>query len=513
MNQSFTPLTKISKSMNISKINIVTCLLVFCILFLGLMHFTNLHGVSVCVDCQTYIEGARSLSSGHDYCYCNGQFINHFPPLYSFQLAVFSLILHQEPNEIGLIFNCFYLFVFVFFSFKTLVLLTENKWISLLGIILLLTSPFIFLFNTYLSEVPFLGFMMIYVFISLTRSNSPIQYMWIGILLSLMTLTRFAGIVFIGVSILQIIAKPNLSLKEKTFRGFSLILPFILIIFSWKTYAHQFQNKDLTSRNIFFHPVSNTHWHEFFLSIKSLFFNNSVSFISLCLLFLMATFVAIKKFKSLRPAATSAPVLIFITALFYLGFILFAISFFDFAIPLDTRILAPFSILLLISLIAILNKILQEYNRIFFPVFILLCAVYLAGNIKKSYLFWEKYHQEGDGFNSSKNEAVVFPQILNSTDKYIYSDKYTFIKFRYPELCEKILPIPLEYVEINNNINPNFKKEMDQLMLLIEKDSAMIIIINSNNPLEKKRNQNIIQITTSNKNLTLHSTEQITWIE
>jgi hypothetical protein len=497
---------------NLSIKEIITVITIVIICSGLLRYFTQIHNISVCVDCQSYIEAARSITQGNGYRNCNGDFINHYPPLYSYQLAGLSIITNQSAENIGLVFNCLWLGIFIFFSFLILKILTKNYWVSLIGLIVLLTSPFIFLFNSYLSEVPFLGMMMIYFFLSIRNSTMKYEYIWIGTLVGLMALTRFAGVVLLGISLLQIITKPS-KLKEKSLSALMLVLPFLAIILAWKVYSIQLQSNELTSRSLIFHAISKTHWHEFYLSIKSLLFNNTVSFISLSVLVLFSFVILVRNFTKRKFISISNYQFLVLSAFSYLAFIIFAISFFDFAISLDTRILAPFSILTIIALVSIIYKCLKQYNTLLIPAFMLLSLIYVAGNIKKSYIFWEKYRQEGDGFNSSKNEAIAFPPILNSTNKYIYSDKYTFIKYRFPQLCENILPLPLEYIEINNSINPEFKKELVHLIQLIEKDSAMIIMINSNNPLEKKRNQNIIQIATSNKNLTLHSTEQITWIE
>ena len=498
--------------LNTSKRDILTLIVISIISSWLLNYFTQIHNLSVCVDCQNYIEAARSITQGNGYRNCNGDFINHYPPLYSYQLAGLSIITNRSAENIGLIFNCLWLGIFIFFSFLILKILTKNYWVSLIGLIVLLTSPFIFLFNSYLSEVPFLGMMVIYFFLSIRSSTLKNEYLWIGILVGIMTLTRFAGVVLLGISVLQIITKP-LKLKEKSLSALMLVLPFLAIILAWKVYSVQLQSNEITSRSLIFHPISKTHWHEFYLSIKSLLFNNTVSFISLSVLVLFSFVILVRNFINSKLISISNYQFLVLSAIFYLVFIIFAISFFDFAIPLDTRILAPFSILTIIALVSIIYKCLKQYNTLFIPAFVLLSLIYVAGNIKKSYMFWEKYRLEGDGFNSNKYDSLEYPVALQTPDRLIFSDHYTFLKYKIPNLCNRIKPMPLDYIEINNTFNLDFESSLKDILTLIEKDSAIIVMLNADNHNKKQRNDRILQLARQYKKLELKSSRDFSWIE
>jgi hypothetical protein len=202
-----------------------------------------------------------------------------------------------------------------------------------------------------------------------------------------------------------------------------------------------------------------------------------------------------------------------ISAFSYLAFIIFSISFFDFAIPLDSRILAPFSILTIIALVSIIYKCLKQYNTLFIPAFVLLSLIYVAGNIKKSYIFWEKYRLEGDGFNCNKYDSLEFPVALQTPNRLIFSDHYTFLKYKTPHLCDKIKPMPLDYIEINNTFNPDFERCLKDILTLIEKDSAIIVMFNSDNHNKKQRNDRILQLARQYKKLELKSSRDFSWIE
>jgi prepilin signal peptidase PulO-like enzyme (type II secretory pathway) len=273
-----------------------------------------------------------------------------------------------------------------------------------------------------------------------------------------------------------------------------LVLPFLAIILAWKVYSIQLQSNELTSRSLIFHPMSKTHWHEFYLSIKSLLFNNAVSFISLIVLVLFTFAIIVRNFTKRKLTSISNYQFLVLSAFSYLVFIIFAISFFDFAIPLDTRILAPFSILTIIALVSIIYKCLKQYNTVLIPAFMLLSLIYVAGNIKKSYIFWEKYRLEGDGFNSSKYDALEINEIEHLTDgKTIYSNQSAFLKYKFPNKCDIIQPVPKYYIEINDDINSSYENEIKELLNLIKNKKAALFIYLTKTQIYQKENEKIIE--------------------
>jgi hypothetical protein len=143
----------------------------------------------------------------------------------------------------------------------------------------------------------------------------------------------------------------------------------------------------------------------------------------------------------------------------------------------------------------------------------MLSIIYLIGNIKKTYIFIDKYRFEGAGFNSNNFDCIKIPEHIKNTTRFIYSDQYTLLKYKLPNLCDKILPLPQEYVEINNNINTNFRSSINQIIALIEKDSALIVILNSDSPEIQKRNQKIIDLVIYSKKSSKNSNNELTWLE
>lgn len=249
-----------------------------------LFHYTGKYGVSICVDCVNYMEAANSIKNGLGYSNCAGELMNHFPPFYSLLLAFSSQISGIDVADIGIWFNMCCLCVFLLFSFRLLLDWTHHRVISIIGVLWLLTTPMMFVFNTNQTEPFFLAALSVIVYRLLQPNKSVTAHILIGVLLAAMTLTRYAGVCFIAGTLLFILIENWGQLKKTALFAFIILTPFILSFIIWKWYTSQ-ASANITSRAILFHFVSDQHWHELWLTIRSFFFNNTVSFY--CLLVLL----------------------------------------------------------------------------------------------------------------------------------------------------------------------------------------------------------------------------------
>ena len=212
--------------------------------------------------------------------------------------------------------------------------------------------------------------------------------------------------------------------------------------------------------------------------LKSFFFNNTISFYCLLLLLFFASISSFKYFKELRK--NRLIISSFLGLMFYFLFLMVSISWVDFAIPFDNRLLAPASFFLTLFLSTTLFFSLKKYNTILYPLFILLGGVYLLGNFKKAHIFWEKYRNEGEGYNSSFFEPIpeeVFTRFC--FHKIIYTNNPGAVKLSFPNSCAMIHPLPFQYIEINHQVNANFTERCAAIKNEMKNKSAAIVLVQS----------------------------------
>ncbi len=447
-----------------------------------LSYYTGKYGVSICVDCVNYMEAANSIKNGLGYSNCAGELMNHFPPFYSILLAAASFISGIDVTDIGIVLNICCLCVFLYFSYRVLLYWTQHRAISIVSTLWLLTTPMMFVFNANQTEPFFLAVLSGIVYTLLKPNKNFKSHLFIGILLAAMTLTRYAGVCFIAGAVLYIFIENWGNFKKISLFTLCAITPFLLSFLVWKWYTSH-SNANITSRAILFHFVSSQHWHELWLTIKSFFFNNTISFYCLLLLLFFASISSFKYFKELRK--NRLIISSFLGLMFYFLFLMVSISWVDFAIPFDNRLLAPASFFLTLFLSTTLFFSLTKYNTILYPLFILLGGVYLLGNFKKAHIFWEKYRNEGEGYNSSFFEPIpeeVFTRFCEN--KIIYTNNPGAVKLSFPNSCAMIHPLPFQYIEINHQNNINYTKEWAAIMENIKKRDASVIYL-----LNKKQNE------------------------
>lgn len=170
----------------------------------------------------------------------------------------------------------------------------------------------------------------------------------------------------------------------------------------------------------------------------------------------------------------------FLGLMIYFLFLVVSISWVDFAIPFDNRLLAPASFFLTLFLSTTLFFSLKKYNHILYPLFVFLCGIYLLGNLKKAHIFWEKYRNEGEGYNSSFFEPIPEEVLTRFCEnKTIYTNNPGAVKLSFPNSCSMVQPLPLQYIEINNQVNPDFTEHCTSIKNEMKNKSAAIVLVKS----------------------------------
>jgi 4-amino-4-deoxy-L-arabinose transferase-like glycosyltransferase len=327
------------------------------------------YGLGLVNDSAFYLEGAHNLLAGEGYVRTSGggeiKPITHFPPLYSLLLAGVSLTgleLLVAARLLALI-----LFgITIFLTGLSVYQLSRSLIFALLGALLLATSDvFLGVYSMALSEALFLA-LLLAAFLALSRGLERASLGWLagaGLLLSLATLTRYAGASLYLTAILALLlvgwAGKTLRWKALGVQLGALLAGGIPLLLAWGIASRLGSGTSAAAdavgnRLVSWHPPALT---VLFEAAKNLltwlapddllgiapFFGRLLSLASLLLLPGLLAWLVWRIWPRRAPAA-STPALAWLLALHvpvYLGLLVVSLTLFDASTPLNARILTP----------------------------------------------------------------------------------------------------------------------------------------------------------------------------
>ena len=319
------------------------------------------YGLGLVNDSAYYIEGADNLLAGKGYVRTSGggevKPITHFPPFFSIMLAAFSLSgLELLPAARWLVTLLFGLTILL--TGLSAQRISRSPVFGLLGAFLLASSDvFLGVFSMALSEPLFLA-LMLAAFLALANGLERPSWGWLacaGVLLSLTTLTRYAGASLYLVAILAVLlfqrvraARPWKALGWLLAGG--LPLPLIWMLVSRLAGG----GEAVGNRLVTWHPPGARMLFEAAKNLLTWLAPDDLlaaapifgRLLSLASLLLLPGLLAWLVWRAL-PGRTTAPgtsTLAWSLALLapvYLGFLVLSLTLFDASTPLNERILSP----------------------------------------------------------------------------------------------------------------------------------------------------------------------------
>jgi 4-amino-4-deoxy-L-arabinose transferase-like glycosyltransferase len=319
------------------------------------------YGLGLVNDSAYYIEGADNLLAGKGYVRTSGggevKPITHFPPFFSLLLAAFSLsglaLLPAARLLITLLFG-----LTIYLTGLSAQRISGSTVFGLLGALLLASSDvFLGVYSMALSEPLFLA-LMLAAFLALAGGLERQEWGWLacaGVLLSLATLTRYAGASLYLVAILTVLlyqraqaARPWKALGALLTGG--LPLPLIWMLVSRLAGGSEAAGNRLVTwhppgLNMLFEAAKNllTWLAPDDLLAAAPIFGRLLSLASLLLLPGLLAWLVWRAWPR-RTSPPATPALAWSLALqvpVYLGFLVVSLTLFDASTPLNERILSP----------------------------------------------------------------------------------------------------------------------------------------------------------------------------
>ena len=350
-------------------IALALCALVGAVLF----YLATPYGLTISSgDGLVYIVGGKSIRAGLGYTY-EGKPITHFPPLYSAALGAASVVI----PDIWSAARWLHLALFAVTVFGSGVLAwwlsRENKTASVLVALIVASHPSLLGIETnVLSESLFVAVALcgqLALVIALSRRSLGLLAA-AGLCFGLSALTRYSGVVWIASGALSALFWFDgrtlvRRLIGATVTGLAAVLPVLALAVRNRLSAGTTSNRSLG-----FHPVSKDHWTEFFSSVSGWvlpdrFYTWQAGVVVFAILVGLLALAARALMRRTGEGENGAeqwvqPRFVFGTSMvfvvLYLIHLPLAITFLHFNTPMDTRLLIPALVpLLILAPVACIN--------------------------------------------------------------------------------------------------------------------------------------------------------------
>lgn len=444
---------------------------------------TTNHGIGLSPDSIAYLGVAENINNGSGITVPYGlppnQPLTQFPPLLPILLALISNIGISTVTSAKIL-NLFLLIVFIGLSY--LIFRKINSQTSFFrSAAFLFISIFIsiiFIFNMLWSEplMIVLGMGGLLVFYDSQTKNNLFLAFLAGVIFALAITSRYAGITYLFAALLFVLINNSIFWKRKLFHWFFLSVPTLSILPVWLL-RDIGNGVSSTGRSLNFHPLTISHVHQLLNTIADWFQlpDSIATIIKLTVFLLLLGFFVVvgwDLFVSKRVHEQNIAKILAVFGCIYMLFVLFSIMFLDANIPLDTRILSPLLIiiLLLIVYIAKFDFPLSIRVKNLSKVLIALIPIFTIVVFLNNFPLINQAYQNGIGFNSLnwKNfESLNYVNKLNGD--YLLISNAPEPVFYYTN--HEVYSLPKKFLSMQQEENLNYQSELQELISneLIEK--------------------------------------------
>jgi len=421
------------------------------------------HGITVSADSVYYLMGAEGIRKGVGFVSFEAggilKPITHWPPLYSLLIAFLGL------TAVNTIFFALTVFLTSFLIYRA----TGKPIYSIAGGLLVATSPIMLKFSSMVLSETVFNFWILLLLTMMYMHAETGKDRWLvlmGVVSAFAVLTRYAGL-FLMFPLAYYWWRKRLPV----WKGFLLTISPFLTFILWRIYTFSIGGQE--TRHIFFHLPQGYHFRilmETFLKFVS--FVPSALFNPMVLIaFVIAVLLIIfSRRQEMDGKIRMIIELSLVFAVSYLIFVFLSITFIDFYIIPDERIVSVLYPLLVVAFVSYISTF--PVNRTA-PLFLVLLVLNLYGDM----VLRQEKVVPYSGFNGPyfrSLEVVDYVKHRLPPDAIIYSNGPDFIWYhtrRPASMLPKII-LPVE-----RRINPHFEEEMQQMVQHLTSGKGYIIIL------------------------------------
>jgi len=410
-----------------------------------LMLYVTPFGIGIWLDSLHYVSAAESFMNGLGFGRVSGcgsfKPMTHYPPFYSLTLAIFSPI-GLSPIRAARVISALCFGATVLLSGIAIYKINRNYVLALLGAGLVLISPITLkTFSWALSEPLFVPLILagLLLLANYFEKQRLLYLIGAGGLLGMAFLTRYVGIAFIVSAGIILFFDHRIDMKQKlrdiTLLGVLSIGPVILWLirnFIWM--------KTTTDRNLDWHPPGTEAWAPFFSTVLGWFLPKTliagqettwlIIFFVACAFGLVVSVYLSRKKGKLRWGAPSLELLFVTSIIVYMVFLGISLTFFDPNTALNDRILIPVYIQLIILLVSMAGRVIQNRQVIPQSIALIGLGLFLVWQIYSGYLMIQDLRKDGQGYASSIwRSAMIIKELNELRSSLVYSNDITAVYF------------------------------------------------------------------------------------
>jgi hypothetical protein len=457
--------------------NNLNLLLICSILLVFYYLLVSPFGLAISPDSTSYLQVSKSLLNGEGFYSKTGEFVKHWPPIYSILIATTAKLTFTNVITAGFILNGITLVVSYIYGFKILKLLKLDLILCYSIPFLMVTSKAFVMIAFMLSESLFLALELItlFYFIKWQKNSNLKSLISFSLLCSLLLITRYAAAGIIGGFLIFELFFGKKNTLQNLKNCFIIVIISIIGISSWLIYVRL--KTDATEvRRIGIHILSFNKFIGLFINTALMFIKKSFLVVALYLLFTLGIIINLKQIKNYSKELKThfsehqKHLILFTTLSFvYLIFIMISMSFFDKATPPNRRILSlifPF-ILFIIAILFHFLKIIKLNKLVYFGLITL-----GIGILSNSTTIWSNQYKNGQLYSKKEWKNSEIAIYLNKTNLFnSYSNAPDFLNFK-TQTIHYYLPFKITRLEKKNT---NYNAELKTLKQNL-KDSTYIAI-------------------------------------
>lgn len=442
----------------------------------AIYYVATVHGIGLTPDSVTYIKGARGILEQHNLSAIPA----HYPPLYPLVLALSSIfdgdIIASARQLNGMIFVATVLLVFFIIYIRS----SQDVILASLGTMIVALPVNVFGSEVMAWSEPLFYITLIagaYLLSEYLESKRNKYLIYSALALGFAFLDRYVGIVALGAAMVAILFQNRnwiAKVKESVLFIVIAVTPNLLWMLHNLLGGHR-----ATNREILFHPIS-IHSLEYGVRTMAGWFliPHALAWLVPAILFAMLLIYAYLRVSNrlAKKGRWGLIDVLFIFSASYLIFLPISISLFDAHTPLDSRILSPAYITIMLGVVLWISEMttmqrLQGYRRV--ALFLSMCVI--AGI--------QLYGLSGYTLYAAHNGLGFAAQLWRESPMLKYVAKIppaVAIHTNVPEpiklyLAREAVLLPKSLDPVKRKPNQHFGAEMQELAEELAKEKAVVV--------------------------------------
>jgi 4-amino-4-deoxy-L-arabinose transferase-like glycosyltransferase len=472
------------------KVGIQARLLIFTaglIAFVWLLLITT-YGLGASPDSTVYIETADNLMAGKGF-HANGEPLTHYPPLYPLLLAIAKSAVPDSLLAARWLHALLFAINVMLVATAAHIFTNQHSLlaVSCTIILFLASTPVLVTHTMTWSESPFIMFSLAgLILLSLYVSKPRLSLLLLSSLMfGFAAATRYIGLVLLFPLLFGLLILNQKPFGERRRHAFLAIVVALAPIGLWFL-RNTFAAKSATNRSFALHLVEWRHFADLvntladfvLLPLPTPFWINTALVILILVFFaaiLKQFYRAYPSEKDVRLASVAFVSLNLVYLLSYIVFLLVSISFFDADTPLDSRVLLPVFISLILITVLVVSSLVSKWPQpiirltlfFFFSLTVILNGVHTV---------WQaRYIQQyGLGYTSQMwQTSATINAIASLKDNVkLYSNGADAIQFLTEKESDKL---PLLFFASTLIPNEEFEAQVEKICREVRQTNTIIV--------------------------------------